>query len=74
MARDGERDPETEPVVPIPAALQDPGRVHRRDHEADHHVGREDHVRGLIQRGPVEKDLPRIDRHDPPVAEREPAR
>jgi hypothetical protein len=28
---DGERDPEPEPVVAVPAAAQDPGRVDRRD-------------------------------------------
>ena len=59
--RDRQRDQHAEAVVAITPAPQHPDRVHRRDQEARHDVGGEDHVRHLVRNRRVEDHLQRID-------------
>ena len=62
--RDHERDREPEAHVPIRAAAQQSDRIDRREQEARHHVGGQEHVRDLVPGRGVEDDPDRIDRDD----------
>ena len=59
--RDGERDEEPEPVVPVPATTQHADGVDRRDHEPADEVGGDEHVARLVGHRVVEHDVDRID-------------